>query len=298
MRTTLLVSLILSPLTALAAFSDTAQHPFSTSIDYVKQHGIVQGYNDGTYRPDAFINRAEFVKIVMGSHWEQSVIDSCLDEVEDIGLSDVPRQEWYAAYVCAAKKHDIIRGYEDGTFLPSASINYAEAAKIIANAFSLSVNVGSSGPWYEKFVDAIKDVDAEPSGLSPSDELSRGQMAYIIHHVHAYVNEVSEGIGQGANGGVYMEYFESAVGNGAEAILFFHAPWCPYCAENHNRLTEWYGAETFSRTVLKVDFDTATELKQRYGVTQQDTFVLVNGDGDSLSQAHSPSEQALRDLLK
>ena len=46
-------------------FSDVASsHPHATAITYVKAAGIVEGYSDGTFRPDADVNRVELLKIL------------------------------------------------------------------------------------------------------------------------------------------------------------------------------------------------------------------------------------------
>lgn len=102
---------------------------------------------------------------------------------------------------------------------------------------------------------------------------------------------------QADDSGTYGLYVDGAIGNGMESVLFFHAAWCPYCIENDKRLTALYGAEEFPRSVYRIDYDTATELKQMFGVTQQDTFILIDGNGNEIRRVSFPSESALRDLL-
>ena len=65
-------------------------------------------------------------------------------------------------------------------------------------------------------------------------------------------------------------------------VLFFHAPWCPSC-----RATEQAIRKTgvpAGLTLVKVDFDTQTALRKTYGVTQQHTFVQVDGTGAELAK--------------
>ena len=67
---------------------------------------------------------------------------------------------------------------------------------------------------------------------------------------------------------------------GTAVVYFFHADWCPSC-----RATEASVAEAGvpdGLTLVKVDFDTATDLRQEYGVTTQHTFVQVDGSGKAL----------------
>jgi thiol-disulfide isomerase/thioredoxin len=68
---------------------------------------------------------------------------------------------------------------------------------------------------------------------------------------------------------------------GRRVVLFFHAPWCPNCRANEKDIKERLAAGTFPAglTVVKVDYDSSTDLKARYGVVQQDTFVPVDAAG-------------------
>jgi thiol-disulfide isomerase/thioredoxin len=80
--------------------------------------------------------------------------------------------------------------------------------------------------------------------------------------------------------GSYSAYSSSAVTAALAAkknvVLFFHASWCPSCKEaNANFLKETAPANT---AVFKVDYDTSKDLKVKYGVTSQHTFVSLNAD--------------------
>ncbi len=98
--------------------------------------------------------------------------------------------------------------------------------------------------------------------------------------------------------GQYTAYIDGVIGNGMESVLFFHASWCPYCVKNNALLEQWYGSEEFERSVYKIDFDTALELRKEFGVTGQDTFILVDGNGREVERVSFPSESALRGLLQ
>ncbi len=84
--------------------------------------------------------------------------------------------------------------------------------------------------------------------------------------------------------GSYQDYSADKLALAAEGkvILYFHADWCPICRP--------LDAEFKSKGlpagvhVLKVDYDNATELKRKYGVTYQHTFVQVDASGKELAQ--------------
>ena len=99
-----------------ASFSDTSEsHANNDAIEYVKNNGIASGYPDGTYKPDSTINRAEFTKIIVGARYRAETIDTCIvantnSDWTYTYFPDVPKDAWYAKYVCYAEDQDIISG--------------------------------------------------------------------------------------------------------------------------------------------------------------------------------------------
>lgn len=66
----------------------------------------------------------------------------------------------------------------------------------------------------------------------------------------------------------------------SETILFFHAPWCPECRGFEKAIAR--DDIPAGVQILKVDYDSSTDLKKKYGVTIQSTFVSVDSDGNKL----------------
>jgi len=181
MKQKLFISLIVAVFSvatvALAAFPDVPGHPYEDAINYVESNGIVEGYPDGTYKPDDLINRAEFTKIIVGAvHGPNQTGDNCFPDVTD---------QWFASFVCTAQSMGIIEGYPDGNFKPENNVNYAEALKIVLNTYAAPV-----GPdydeWYSKYVDfAAGNGLSYAAGKNPSDMVTRGEMAELIHWIDA-----------------------------------------------------------------------------------------------------------------
>ncbi|MFD4422399.1 thioredoxin family protein [Agromyces sp. NPDC058484] len=93
---------------------------------------------------------------------------------------------------------------------------------------------------------------------------------------------VSEAPQPAATPGAYVDYTDGVIEatTGAKA-LFFHASWCPKCrALEEDLLT---AGVPDGLTVFKVDYDSRTDLRQRYGVTLQTTIVFVDDTGDAIS---------------
>lgn len=172
------------PETEKLAFLDVAvTHPHQAAIRYVKDQSIVKGYDDGKFKPDNTITRAEFIKIVIGASYSQDEISTCSTGV---GFSDVSSDQWYVPYLCVAVERGIIKGYDDGTFRPGNPIAFTEAAKIIA--IVQKGKLPTDEVWYRPYVRFLQDESAIPTEIAAlASQLSRGQMAELIYRLNAKV---------------------------------------------------------------------------------------------------------------
>jgi|GEM_PF-993318 len=82
-----------------------------------------------------------------------------------------------------------------------------------------------------------------------------------------------------AASGTFTDYDPSLLVAGETNVLFFHATWCPSCRGLENDLNANLSAIPAGVNILKLDYDTETELKQEYGVIRQHTLVVVDGNG-------------------
>jgi hypothetical protein len=192
---TALLALTATALLSPIAFSDTPfndisdDHLYAEAITYVYDEGIVEGYSDGTYRSSDLMNRAEFTKIIIEATHESTEIDSC--DTTANTRSDLITTEWYAKYICTALSNDVLDGYDDGTFKPENTINFAEASKITANAFDLDLG-GQAREWYEPYVVAMDRLYAIPLEVDSFEtELTRGQFAEIVYRLRAGITDRS-----------------------------------------------------------------------------------------------------------
>ena len=103
-------------------FSDVAKsHWAANYIGYMQQFGIITGYADGSFRPDASVTRAEFAAIA-------SRFETLTEGTKS--FSDVPSSHWAAKYINFAATRGWVNGYADGTFRPNNSITRAEVAAV------------------------------------------------------------------------------------------------------------------------------------------------------------------------
>lgn len=115
-----------------ASFSDvTSAHWAANYIGYMEQFGIVRGYSDGTFRPNAPITRAEFAAICC--RFEQLTDGAAT-------FTDVPASHWAAKSIAYAAKRGWVTGYADGTFKPGNNITRAEVAAVTCRLLERSAD--------------------------------------------------------------------------------------------------------------------------------------------------------------
>lgn len=152
----LTAAMIVPSVPAMAAPSDIAGHWAESVITQWQSKGLIQGYEDGTFKPGNTITRAEFVTLMNNAKgfWSEG----------SINFSDVKNGSWFYSAVARAVAAGYVKGYSDGSFKPNNTITRAEAAVMIANAARLSANeagayrftdIGSIPAWARGSVGAV-----------------------------------------------------------------------------------------------------------------------------------------------
>jgi len=160
----------------VTGFSDVSgSYGYSEAVNYLSDLQVVEGYSDGSFKPESTINRAEFTKIVLLSAGYKPEGDNCFPDVTN---------EWFAPYVCKAKELGLVSGYPDGTFKPERPINFVEAGKIIAVGMDLALSDSYKDEWFHKYIDALDKKMAIPFSIDTFDQYaSRGEMAEMIWRI-------------------------------------------------------------------------------------------------------------------
>ena len=86
---------------------------------------------------------------------------------------------------------------------------------------------------------------------------------------------------------LYVDYSPAALAkaqaNGI-AVLYFYAPWCSTCKSLNQDLLDNTTDLPPGVTVLKVDYDTAEDLKDQYDVVQQHTLIQLDSNGNEVTR--------------
>ncbi len=188
-------------LTFLTLFSSTAfaennsvyldvspDNLYASAIHSITEQGIVQGYDDGTYKPERVLTRSELLKIALESFGKDPITSINSDNC----FSDVSTDSWASGYICFAKQEGYVHGYGDGTFGPNNSVKLVEALKIIMEVYELEsyesfLNESLTDVWYKPIIDFSMKTDFVPLDFFRVDQdVNRGQMAEMIVRVQNF----------------------------------------------------------------------------------------------------------------
>lgn len=131
----LLLTLIVSMCSMAYAktFSDVKNTKYATSVDILSTLKIVDGYQDGTFKPNNTITRAELSKLIIVSLGKEKTAESLKGSTS---FNDVAANSWASGYINCASSLNIIKGYPDGSFKPSNPVTYVEAATMLLRSLN------------------------------------------------------------------------------------------------------------------------------------------------------------------
>ncbi len=124
------------------SFNDIESHWAKAEIEEWSEKGLINGYSNGTFKPNDNITRAEFITLVNNVIYIQGE--------EEISFEDIDGSEWYYKELKKAMFGEYIGGYEDNTFRANDNITRQEVAVILKNLVQLNTSEEDS---LEKFVD-------------------------------------------------------------------------------------------------------------------------------------------------
>ncbi len=192
----MLASLLVVPAGAASAattrFSDITDNYTATAIETLRLMGVLDGYGDGTFRPNAVLTRAQFCKMAVYA----------MDGSSELGrystvtiFPDVKPSLWAASYINMAAKKGVIAGFADGKFKPNQTVTTGQAVTILMRGLGYKdENMG--GVWPQGYM-----AEAQTCGLLKStgitsaySALTRGQAAKLFLNLF----EAKRGTGEGA----------------------------------------------------------------------------------------------------
>lgn len=107
-----------------AQLTDIDGHWSEQYVEYGVEHGYINGYPDGSFKPDASVTRAEFATML------NSAVG--ITQKAEISFFDVEENDWFYPEIQKAVYAGYVAGYEDGSFLAQNNITRQEAAVILS----------------------------------------------------------------------------------------------------------------------------------------------------------------------
>ena len=192
--TAALVASAVAPIASSAAgFSDVKKPEYKEAIDALAQAGIINGYEDGTFKPENKVTRGEVAKVI--------TLIRHLGEGTKTPFKDVKDGYWSTQYINSLYAAKLINGYENGTFKPEGNITRAEFAKLVVDAYGLTLTNAATpftdvkaGNWATPYIQTayanglIKGVTA--SKFDPSAPIKRGDLALLLHRADSKFGDV------------------------------------------------------------------------------------------------------------
>lgn len=173
------------------AYSDINGHWAEPYIRRVSEHGVMNGYSDGKFRPNSQVSRAELAKVISIGKWGD-LYDWNYKEhyYKDYGISN----HWAYKYICIATSNERMRGYPNGYFKPDNIITRAEVASVIGSSSNISANNNTYykdvniNDWFYNNVLNLgpgKIMQGYSDGnFRPHHPITRGELAKIMSIYH------------------------------------------------------------------------------------------------------------------
>ncbi|MFF2092595.1 S-layer homology domain-containing protein [Paenibacillus sp. NPDC058174] len=150
--------------------SDVVGKKEQSAIEELVALGIINGYADGTFKPENKITRAELAKIVVEATGSGSA--ATLMQTVKPTFKDVKVNEWYTGYInVAATKGFILGDKGTGKFRPNDNIKFEEVVAIVTRALGYQ-DAKLQGSWPYNVL-----VKAEDLGLFSKVEITPGTLA-------------------------------------------------------------------------------------------------------------------------
>lgn len=168
--------------TFAANFADTTNLSKDAQADIIKLNAlnIINGYPDGTFKPDKTITRAEFAKIAVILAGMEKSADVLANSPSQ--FTDVKTGVWYTGWVNLAASQGYVKGYTDGTFRPNAEITNAQVVTVLLRVLGYNDNL--PGPWPVDYIakaatlDVTENVDFDAN--APATRASVAIMATAV----------------------------------------------------------------------------------------------------------------------
>lgn len=122
--------LSMSSVAFAADFRDTVNISQSEAIDVIETLGVIEGYPDGSFKPDTTLTRAELCTMISKALYGKAIYNT------KVIFKDVPATHWAEGWINTAYINGLMEGYGNGYFGPEDEITYTQMAAVIMKALN------------------------------------------------------------------------------------------------------------------------------------------------------------------
>ncbi len=185
-----------APASAASTFSDiSGGTKLSEAVEKLVAYGIITGYEDGTFRPDGSITRAEASAVI--ARFEGIATNLPVDAVTGFkDLDEDSSSAWARPYVKACVDAGIINGFDDGTFRAKETVTYEQIIKMVlcaidyagvAESEKLKLEaLGNATTWSSGFIMAANKFGITQGAVMAdvTKPASRGTVAFLVSNAY------------------------------------------------------------------------------------------------------------------
>lgn len=153
--------------------------PYAQAVQELSALDIVSGYEDGTFRPDNLVTRAEITKMIVSALNETN---SAVAAAGSTKFTDATRH-WATGYINQGIVSGFINGYNDVEFGPDDNVTFIQAQKMLVAALGYNTYAQAQGGWPNGYK-AVAGSTGITNGVSANDndQLTRAQVAIMINN--------------------------------------------------------------------------------------------------------------------
>lgn len=182
------VAMVLTMGTSVFAYSDVKEDTYvSEAVTVLSNLDILNGYEDGSFKPEATVTRAEMAKIIC----EMMGYDN-LGNVTTV-FNDVPKEHWASGYISTINGLGIICGYGDGNYGPEDPVTYNQAAKMIVCGLGYGIICDTYPSSYLAHANTLKLFTNVKGGGEA--KATRGDIAILVYNALDAAMLVQTGFG-------------------------------------------------------------------------------------------------------
>ena len=270
---------------AATSLKDVKNTKYEDSVDTLITLGLVNGYEDDTYKPNNTITRAEMAKLMvvaLGQDGKVSEASKKQSKFKDM------KGNWAYGYVNVASDLGVINGYPDGTFGPQNNVSYAEATAMIIRALEYDSEVKKSKEvWpsnYRNYANKLS-LYSSVGAVKADDGAKRGNVAIMLWNMLR--TGMCTVVGQNNNGLVYGQG-EKMINKKMSKFLYM----------DDATITDIEFDSSYKNATIKIKGTTAititidaNELAEMYG---QKLNVLYNTSTKKMAKIESASKNTVK----